>query len=344
MPWQSMISLKRILVLAGILFTIVIIGTGGFMMLEDNSVLDAFFMSVVLISTVGIGTSPVTAAGKMLAVFLIVSGVGTLFYAFGTLLEFLVGGYLADLLEERSMKKKISELSDHYLVCGFGRVGEQVAREFVRTSVEFVIVDSNPDSIAHCREHGYLHIEGNAADDDILRSAGITRARGLVACVDSDADNVFVTLSARVIAPNLLIVARANFEESKSKLEKAGADKVVSPYAIGGREMATMMLRPMISDYFDVVTGGGELELRVEQLKLPPESPAIGKSIRDLRIRQQTGAAVLAVRKPGGDFNTNPDPDILLERNDIIITAGTPTEILSLEELLSSAATTPEGN
>lgn len=314
---------------------IVIAGTAGFMLLEGYHVLDAFYLSVVLISTVGLGAAPASAGGKILSVALIASGVGTLFYAFATFIEFLVGGYLADLLEERSMKKKISELSGHYLICGYGRVGEQVAREFGRAAVEFVVVDSNPASIERCKEHGHLHIEGDAADDDVLHHAGVTRASGLVACVDSDADNVFVTLSARVIAPELLIVARANSEESRGKLEKAGANKVVSPYAIGGREMATMMLKPIISDYLDVVTGGGELELRVEQFKLPGDSPVLGKSIRQLEIRKQTGAAVLAVRKPGNPFNTNPDPDAALEENDILITVGTPSEIQSLEKLFA---------
>lgn len=335
MPWQPIISLKRILILAGVLIFIVIAGTAGFMLLEGYRILDAFYLSVVLISTVGLGAAPASAGGKILSVALIASGVGTLFYAFATFIEFLVGGYLADLLEERSMKKKISELSGHYLICGYGRVGEQVAREFDRAAVEFVVVDSNPESIERCKEHGHLHIEGDAADDDVLHHAGVTRASGLVACVDSDADNVFVTLSARVIAPELLIVARANSEESRGKLEKAGANKVVSPYAIGGREMATMMLKPMISDYLDVVTGGGELELRVEQFKLPGDSPVLGKSIRQLEIRKQTGAAVLAVRKPGNPFNTNPDPDAALEENDILITVGTPSEIQSLEKLFA---------
>jgi len=336
MPWQSMISPKRILALIGILLAIVLAGSVGFALLEGQSALDAFFTSVVLISTVGMGAAPVTAAGKILGVLLIAGGMGTLLYAFGVVTEFLVGGYLAEMLEERSMKKKISELSGHYLICGYGRVGEQVSKEFTRSGEEFVVVDSNPESIARAREDGHPHVEGDAADDEALHRAGIVRAKGLVACVDSDADNVFVTLSARVLSPDLWIVSRGNTEESHSKLEKAGADKVVSPYAIGGREMATLMLKPMVSDYLDVVTGGGELELRVEQLQLSGTSPVVGKSIRDLEIRQKTGTSVLAVRKPGEPFDTNPSPDTRLEENDILITVGTPSEIQLLEQLLEA--------
>lgn len=340
MQRKTVISLRKIIALAGILAIITVIGTTGFMLVEDEAPLDAFFMSIVLISTVGLGDAPATAAGKVLAVLLIAGGVGTLFYAFGTFIEFLVGGYLADLLEERSMKKKVSEISDHYLICGFGRVGRQVARELTRAGQRFVIIDNNPESIEHCREHGHLYVDGDAADDEILRLASIDRAKGLIACVDSDADNVFVTLSARVIAPDLRIVSRASSEESRKKLEKAGADRVVSPYAIGGREMATLMLKPMISDLMDVVTGGGEVELQVEQLCLPAHSPAAGRSIRELEVRQQTGAAILAVQKSGASFDTNPSPDTVLGENDTIIAVGTLAEIQALERLFQTRSST----
>ena len=334
MPWHSLTSLKRILALSAILLLIVVAGTVGFAVLEDLTPLDSLFTTVVLISTVGMGSPPVTAAGKILAILVIAGGVGTLVYAVGMVIEFLIGGYLAEILEERGMKKKIAELSNHYLICGYGRVGEQVAREFSRAGEPFVVVDSNPESIARAREDGYLHVEGDAADDESLHLAGIDKAKGLVACVDSDADNVFVTLSARVLSPDIWIVARGNTEESHNKLEKAGANKVVSPYAIGGREMATLMLKPMVSDYLDVVTGGGEIELRVEQFRLSADSPVIGKSIRDLEIRQRTGASILAVKKPGEPFDTNPDPAILLDENITLITVGTHEEIQLLEQLL----------
>jgi voltage-gated potassium channel len=325
----------RILILAGILLCIVATGTIGFTFLEGQDPMAAFLTTVNLLSTVGMGEMPQTTGGQLLAVFLIATGVGTLFYAFSTLIDFLIGGYLAEIMGERSMKKKISELDKHYLICGFGRVGEMVAKEFQKAGVSFVVVDSNPSSIAHCREHGFINIEGDAADDDVLKEAGLLRARGLVACVDSDADNVFVTLTARVLAPDLQIVARANTEETRNKLEKAGADKVVSPYSIGGREMANLMMKPMVSDYLEVVTGGGELELRIEQFRLSHGSPAVGKSIEELKIRKLTGTSVLAVRKPGGSFDTNPNPHTLLEENDVLITAGTPSEMQALEKLIS---------
>ena len=339
-----MIPIKRILVLGAILIVIAGAGTVGFALTEGYGPLDALFTTVVLISTVGMGTAPATAAGKVLAIVLIVGGVGTLIYVFSTVIEFFVEGYLGEMLEERGMKKKVAELNDHLVICGYGRVGEQVAREFSRAGELFVVVDSNPESIGRCKEHGLLCVEGNAADDETLSAAGLQRARGLVACVDSDADNVFVTLSARVMAPDIRIVARANMEDSYSKLKKAGADKVISPYAIGGREMATLMRKPMVSDYLDVVTGSGELELRVEQFTISSDSPAVGKSINDLDVRRRTGAIILAARKPGGAFDTNPGPETTLSSEDTVIAVGTPGEIQSLESLLIPAGGTAAGS
>lgn len=329
------LSPKRLLILIGVLGAIAASGTLGFIVLEDQEPMAGFLITLNLMSTVGMGDMPTSVSGQLLAVLLIGTGVGTLLYSFTALIDFLMSGYLAEIMGERTMKKKIAELDGHFLICGFGRVGEQVAKEFDKAKVNFVVIDSDPDSIAHCHDHGYLCLEGNAADDEVLRKAGLLKAKGLVACVDSDSDNVFVTLSARVLSHDLLIVARANAEESRSKLEKAGADKVVSPYSIGGREMANLMMKPMVSDYLEVVTGGGELEIRIEQFRLFADSPVVGKSIEQLQIRQQTGTSVLAVRKPGGCFDTNPSPDTLLEENDVLIAAGTPEEIQSLEKLIS---------
>lgn len=330
------LSPTRILVLAAVLIGIAIVGTVGFILLEGQDPMAAFLTTVNLLSTVGMGEMPSSMSAQLLSVFLIATGVGTLFYAFTTVVDFLIGGYLAEIMGERIMKKKLAGLADHYLLCGFGRVGEQVAKEFVHAGKSFVVLDTNPESIAQCRELGYLYVEGNAADDDVLKQAGLRRAQGLIACVDSDADNVFVTLTARVLAPDIHIVARANSEATRDKLERAGADKVISPYAIGGREMANLIMKPMVSDYLEVVTGGGELELRIEQFLLHGDSPVLNKSIEDLQIRQRTGTSVLAIRKPGGRFDTNPSPDTLLEERDVLITAGTPEEITSLENLITS--------
>ena len=217
-------------------------------------------------------------------------------------------------------------------------MGEQVAKEFTKAGAEFVVIDSDPESVSRCKDDGFLHVEGNATDDETLHRARLTHAKGLIACVDSDADNVFVTLSARVLAPNIWIVSRGNALESLEKLIKAGANKVVSPYAIGGREMATLMLKPMVSDYLDFVTGGGELELRVEQFEVSEASPVIGRSIRDVNIRQKTGASVLAVRKGDEPFITNPAPGTILERDDILIAVGTPDEIQAMEHLFAVLA------
>ncbi len=214
------LSPLRILALVLMLAGMAAAGTVGFVLLEGQDPMLAFLTTVNLLSTVGMGEMPASVGGRILAVLIIVVGVGTLLYVLTTVADFLIGGYLAEILGERSMKKKISSISDHYIICGFGRVGSQVAREFARAGEEFVVIDNHDESLAACAEAGYLHLKGDAADDEILRRAGILEARGLAACVDTDADNVFVTLTARVLAPDIQIVARANSEDTRNKLER----------------------------------------------------------------------------------------------------------------------------
>lgn len=234
------------------------------------------------------------------------------------------------------MRRQLAELKGHYIVCGFGRVGEAVAREFTENRAPFVVVDSDPAGIERVEREGYLGVLGDASDDSVLEEVGVARARGLVAAVDSDADNIFVTLSAKTLNPRLLIVARANSEDSVRKLRKGGADHVISPYGISGKKMATLLLRPAVSDYLDVVTGGGEIEFRVEEFSLNETCEVVGRSIKDLDVRRKTGATILAVRQGRtGQFDTNPSPDLVLADDDVLIAIGTPTDIAKLEELFA---------
>jgi voltage-gated potassium channel len=237
------------------------------------------------------------------------------------------------------VKRQVDRLEGHYIICGFGRVGESVARDFLAHRTKFLIVDNDEDSATRAEADGFLVVRGDAAADEVLEAAGIAKAKGLVAAVGSDAGNLFVTLSARVLNPGLLIVARASSEDTVNKLERAGADHVVSPYAIGGRRMATLMLQPLVSDYLEVVTGGGELEFRLEEFELKDQCCAIGESIEDLGVRKRTGASILAVRHARtGVFDTNPSPEARLGPGDKIIAIGTPVEITRLEELIGARA------
>ena len=324
-------------VLLGILFWLVV-GTVGYVIIEGYGLLNAVYMTVITITTVGFNeVETLSAAGRVFTIVLALGGVGTILYGLGSLVEFIINAQLSGVLKRRAVKRQVDKLSGHYVICGYGRVGESVARHFAAHSADFVVIDSDTEALAQAEAQGYLTVEGDATEDETLESGGIKKAKGVVAAVGSDAGNIYVTLSARVLNPRLLIVARASSEESVDKLRRAGADRVVSPYGIGGRQMAVLMLKPLVSDYLDVVTSGGALEFRVEELLLTQECCAVGRTIQDMAIRKQTGATILALRHgESGVFDTNPAPSSILESGDTIVTIGTPQEIARLEDMLGA--------
>jgi voltage-gated potassium channel len=266
---------------------------------------------------------------------LLITGVGTLFYAAVTSVELAVEGAVRGYFERRRMTAEINKVNGHYVLCGFGRVGRQVAREFTLEDVPFVVIDNNPDKIEECLAENYLAMVGEASDDDILEEAGVRRAKGLVAAVNSDAANVFVVLSARKINPSLHIVARASSDESAAKLEIAGADRTLSPYAVGGRRLASLATQPLIVDFLDVVTHGEKgIEFRLEEFGVPKESPLANHTIAELQIAEKTGAMVLAVRTSEGRFDTTPSAQDVIRTGDTLIVLGAREQVDRLEALL----------
>lgn len=336
-------ELKTGLMVIAAVVAIVVVGTAGYTLIEGWGLLDSLFMTVTTVFTVGFGeVHPLSRGGEIFTIFLIILGVGTILYVLGRTVEFIIGGQLSGVFRRRAVRRQVDKLDSHFIVCGYGRVGEAIARHFAVHGARFVVVDSDPDNTARAERDGFLSICGDATADELLQAAGVERAKGLVAALGDDASNVFLTLSARVLNPKLLIVARAASDDTVSKLRRAGADNVVTPYDIGGKRMATLMLKPLVSDYLEVVTGGGELEFRVEELELVGECCSIGRSIVDLDVRSKTGATILAVRRAAtGEFETNPAPDSRLISGDRIIAIGTPQQIVKLEELIM--ATTGAG-
>lgn len=330
----SLDLLKRVKLALSLFITIVITGITGYMVIEGWNFKDAAYMTVTTITTVGFReVRPLDVPGQYFTMFLVLAGVGTAFYLFASVGEFMIEGHLTGLLAVRKVKKEIEKLEGHYILCGYGRVGENVADEFVNTKVPFVVIESNPDRVEACRERGFFCMEGDASSDEVLLSAGVERAQGLVAAVDNDADNVFVTLTARVLNPNINIVARTILEESREKLLRAGANKVVSPSLIGGRRMAAVLLRPIVLDYLDIVTFGDGIEFRLEELIVGPNSNCRGKSIAQADIRRRTGALILAIKKETGEFNTNPTSETILEEGDQVVILGTRNQLDAVKSL-----------
>ncbi|GAB4556585.1 MAG: potassium channel protein [Anaerolineae bacterium] len=320
-------------VIAMFLF-IALLGAVGYGFLEGWPFLDALYMTIITLSTVGFGeVRPLSPGGRLFTIALILVGVSGGVYLFSSVAEYIVAGELEGTLRRRRMEKRIQGLRDHFIVCGFGRVGQQVAAELSESGHAVVIIDSNPEAIQRAEGAGHLYVAGNAAEDEVLEAAGVARARGLVACVDSDAENVYIVLSARALRPDLIIVARANTEDSERKLRKAGATHVISPYSIAGRRMAAMLVRPNVVQFLDVVMHSAELQLFLEEIPVSESSPLAGKTVGEANIRQQTGANVLAVKGYRGKLFRELSPDFRFAPDDILIALGTHDQLNQLRRL-----------
>ena len=314
-------------------------GALAFSATVEGDALDAVYRSTATISLTGIDTRPETRGGELATIGLIFTGMAIYAYIAGALVEVVARGVLTGAWSDRRRQNVIDKLSDHYIICGYGRVGQAVADEFRTAGVPYVVLDFHPDALAVARERDELWIEGSGTSDHHLESAGIERARGIVASGDSDADNLFITISARTMRPNLLVVARASDAETHRKLLRAGADRVTQPFATAGSTMAKLVLRPQVAAFLDIVTTEAGPDTRLEEIEVTPASGCAGRTIRELRLRRETGALVIAVRRRDGSFDTTPSPDIVLEAGDVIIAVGTDGELKALESLFAPRET-----
>lgn len=320
--------LRRLAWLGLTILALLIAGTAGFVAVEGASLWKAFRWTLDTVATVGSIPPPHDVAGQVLVVVLIVLGVGTLFYALVTATEFLVAGHLRGLLEQRRAQRMIDALSDHYVICGFGRVGRQVARDLRAAGARYVVVDDNPENRERAAAVDVRFIEGRPSDDEVLRAAGIERARAVLACVDSDSENIFIALTARELRDDIMVVARASEEDSEKKLRRAGADRIISPYRASGSEMARFALHPQVAGFVDVAP-----EYRMEEIEVMAGAEGEGKLLGDVR----GGSIIVALRRPDGAVQVQPPSETALRAGDVLVAMGTVRTIERLEALFEPA-------
>ncbi|GIV76073.1 NAD-binding protein [Litorilinea aerophila] len=323
--------------LLGVIFTLVVllaVGTLGYMWLEGWSWREALFMTIITLSTVGYGeVRPLSPEGQVFSMILILLGVGGAAYTFSTVTDYIVAGELRGVLRRRRTLRTIRKMHKHYIICGYGRVGRQVVEGLRANRFSVVVIDADPDVAAELDEKDIPHIIGDAADEEVLIQAGIDRASGLCTCLPSDATNVFTILSARTLNPDVYIVSRSNFYESEKKLRMAGADHVINPYWITGHRMAAQLLHPGVVEFLDVIMRQGELELRIEEIRISQDSPLAGKTLGQCQVRTETGVNVLAIRCHDGQIVTSPGPEYPLQVGDALIGLGTVAQLTKLARL-----------
>jgi len=319
------------------LVLLLLVGAGilGFMVFEKISFLQALYLVAVTLTTVGMRPAENASSWALLfdTVF-VVAGVVMVVILLGRALEFVVSGEFVKMRRRRRMEKKIESMKDHYIICGFGRVGHQVAVEFKAAKIPFVVLDSKPETAEELEPQGIPYIVGDITSDRTLLEANIKKAKGLIASADSDTANVFVVLSARVLNPNLIIIARAGTIDAEEKLKKAGANRVISPYFIAGKRMAALATKPTAVEFLDTVLHSENVEMEMREFHVNGYCSLAGKTLGEAQIRQRSGAYIAAIRKASGSFNLQPVADSKIDVGDTLVAIGTPGQLDLLEGCL----------
>ena len=326
--------LSRFRLAVVLLGVIIVYGVAGYMLIDGWDFLDSFYMVIITISTVGYQEiHPQSAAGRIFTSTLIVVGVATMLYGFGVFAETLAENAFGNYRRERQLERSLNRLRDHFIICGYGRIGTQIVAEFEQHNVPYAVIDQTEEAIGRLRAEGRLHLEGDASSEELLKQAGIERARGLICAVDSDERAVYIVLSARALSPGLYILARAGRPESIRRLELAGTTRTISPYRMAGHLMAELAVRPALVDVLDTLHHG-ESEIAVDEMLVSAGMAAAGKTIEDSGLLDASAAKLLALRRRDGTLYVNPSPDLRLEVGDLLIALGSEAQLLKSASLL----------
>jgi voltage-gated potassium channel len=327
---------RRFFFLALVPLVLIACGTLGYWLIEGTTLFESLYLTVVTLTTVGGDPPPRTWGGKLFTMILLLGGVFTLFYTSTELIRIVISGEVQQLLGRGRMARNLAGLNNHLIVCGYGRVGRVVCREFSRQGLAFVIVDRRPDLLQEFNLPSGIAVTGDATSDEVLKRAGVDRARALVSVLSSDADNLYITMSARLLNARLFIVARAEGEEAEQKLLRAGADRVVAPYDIGGNKVAQAVLRPTVLDFIELATRTEHLELQLEQTEVAESSQLAGATLTSSRLRAELGLIIVAIKKKHGAMLYTPAAETVLEAGDILIALGKRSQLDQLEQLASA--------
>jgi voltage-gated potassium channel len=317
------------------LMGIISFGTLGYYLLEDMTLFESFYMTIITISTVGFSEiKPLTPASRVITIFIIFLGIGVGTYTIGLIVRVFVEGELLRFFGRRKVQKIISDLNNHYIICGFGRIGRIICEELDADNMKFIVIDQNPDTLKDTESLKYLYLNMDATSEDALLKAGIMKAKGLVTAVSSDADNVFITLTAKGLRPDIFILARASEGKNEDKLLRSGATRVVTPYHIGGKRMAQVLKRPTVVDFLDIATMGNKLGLMMEETTVKANSKLIGKNLIESYLRRDFGIIIVAIKKLSGEMIFNPLPSEKLEAGDVLVVIGKKEDLTRMNDVI----------
>lgn len=328
----------RLKIVGILLLNVMLLGTLGFHFIEGWGMLDAFFMTLITVTTIGYGEiHPLSQAGKLFCSLIIFLGVGSAAYSFVTGTQMIIEGEFQRLLGRRRLDRKIMRLHGHYIICGNGRIGSLIWKDFQTAGKPFVVIDSDQNAIAALEKEDVPYVLGDATQEETLIRAGIEKAKGLIATASSDVANVYITLIAKELNPQVFVLARAETEDSIKNLKRAGADRVISPYLIGGRHMANIILKPTVVDFVELTTGEKQDDffIQMEGFKIKENSPLIGASLRDSPIRKEIGLIVVAIKGQTGAMRFNPPADYVLTEGDVCVCIGEKPALNAMKRLVS---------